>query len=193
MTLCSLLGAIRSLIDLKRDIAAGLYFMSSPPHYPLAYIRTEEGFYRNLDHYTAGSLVEVDAVGMGCTLIHKSVYQRIMDTHEVFLRPNASMVVVSKNDIIIDPHAPDYDRMIVSNNTLVTPLAKPAEDDNRPWPFYLMEYMRTEDLHFAELCHHTGIKTYVDTTITCDHWKTLSVNYDSYREHLHERKKVPSP
>ena len=176
-------NTIARLLELRREIVAGLYFLGGPPHNPLAFIRTAEGFYRPLYNYTPGTLTQVDGVGMGCTLIHKDVYRKIMDAHEVFLRPNASMIAVPKAAIIDNPYTPDYKTMHVENGVLVMPLTKPEEDENRPWPFYAMEYSRTEDLHFGELCANAGIPIYVDTSITCKHWKTKNVDYEVYREY----------
>ena len=112
-------GTIKKLLDLRRDIVAGLYFLGGPPHNPLAYVRTEEGFYRPIYNYTPGTLTQVDAVGMGCTLVHKDVYRKIMDAHEVFLRPNASMIPMPKDKIVANPYDNGRERMVVENNTLV--------------------------------------------------------------------------
>ena len=182
-------GAIRRLLDLRREVAAGLYFLTSPGNAPCAYVRRESGFYSNIYNYTPGVLTRVDAVGMGCTLIHKNVYQKIMDTHELFQRPDASLLVIPKKNLIVDPYYTENAKntVVVNDNTLVMPLTKPEDDDNRAWPFYAMEYGRTEDFHFAELCRNAGVEIYIDTTITCDHWKTHSVNYETYLESLHER------
>jgi hypothetical protein len=179
-------GTIKKLLDLRREMVAGMYFLGGAPHNPLAYVRTEEGFYRPMYKYTYGSLVQVDAVGMGCTLIHKDVYRKIMASHEVFQRPNASLIPVPKAAVGVDPYAPQYDRTHVVNDTLIMPLTKPGEDDTRAWPFYAMEYGRTEDLHFGELCANAGVPIFIDTTINCKHWKTKNVDYQTYRKYVED-------
>ena len=179
-------GTIKKLLDLRREVVGGLYFLGGPPHNPLAYIRNEQGFYRPLYNYAPGVLTQIDGIGMGCTLVHKDVYRKIMDAHEVFCRPNASMLAVPKASIIENPYAPAYETQHVENGCLIMPLLKPEPDDNRAWPFYAMEYGRTEDLHFGELCANAGVPIYVDTSITCKHWKTKNVDYETYREYAEE-------
>lgn len=181
-------GAVKRLLDLRREIVAGLYFLGGEPHNPLAYLRKEDGFYSPLYNYTPGILTEVDGVGMGCTLIHKSVYEKIMDAHEVFQRPNATLFPIPKKDVDqMREVGFAVDAPKVIGDCLVMPLSRPGEDDNRAWPFYSMEYCRTEDLHFGELCQNAGIKIFVDTTVTCEHWKSKAVTYETYRDHLEKR------
>lgn len=179
-------GAITRLLELRRELVGGLYFRDGAPYPPLAYVRREGGFYSPLYNYTPGTLTRVDGIGMGCTLIHKNVYEKIANAHELFQRPNASLLPIRKN-LVIEGGTPIVDEPTVINDMLVMPLTRPRPDDNRPWPFYAMEYGRTEDLHFGELCANAGVDIYVDTTITCDHWKTKAVTYQTYREHLDER------
>lgn len=183
-------GAIHNLLELRREFVAGLYFLGGPPHNPLAYVRDEGGFYHPIYNYTPGTLTKVDAVGMGCTLIHKDVYRKVMDAHQAFVRPNGSIMAVAKKDIINNPYAPEYKTVHVENGVHIMPLREPAEDDNRAFPFYAMEYGRTEDLHFGELCANAGVEIYVDTNITCEHWKTKSVNYETYRNYAEEHYNV---
>lgn len=177
---------IKRLLDLRREFVSGLYFLGGPPHNPLAYVRTPEGFYRPLYKYTYGTLTKVDAVGMGCALIHKNVYKKIMDTHIVFQQPDASLTAIANTAIETDDAAPRMqlagDRIV--NGVLHRPLVRPDEDDNRAWPFYAMAHSRTEDLYFGELCANAGVEIWVDTTITCDHWKTKAVNYDTYKQEI---------
>lgn len=189
---------IRKLLDLRREFVSGLYFLGGPPHNPLAYVRTEQGFYRPLYKYTYGVLTKVDAVGMGCALIHKGVYRKIMEAHTVFQQPDASLIAVPNKSITSYAES-ELDEKVRTNVqsvircegdigeyetfTMIKPLELPDKDDNRAWPFYAMAHSRTEDLYFGELCANAGVDIWVDTTITCDHWKTKAVNYQTYLDH----------
>lgn len=164
------LGVIGKLLRLRKEIVSGLYFMGGKPYSPLAYMRDSDGFYKRLNKYTSGMLIEVDSVGMGCCLIHKSVYQKILDAYELWQRPNGTLMPVMKGE-------------------KVDGLVRPDPEDNRPWPFYAMEYCRTEDHYFCELARSVGVRIHVDTTITCKHVKTHFITEKTYWEHLNEENK----
>jgi len=178
------------LLSLEKDFVAGLYFNSSPPYNPIAYMKNREGIgYYALYDYPHGALTQVDSVGMGCTLIHRSVFERIMDGHEVFSRPNGSLYPMHKSRLVedkikgLDEHGEEY----VSGGYLVTKLDQLQEGDTRAWPFYAMEYGRTEDHHFCELAAAVGIRPWVDTRIHCEHMKTMPMTYERYRKEINER------
>ena len=182
-------GTLSHLLSLKKDFVAGLYFNSNPPYNPIAYIRNREGpGYYALYDYPHGTLTQVDSVGMGCTLIHRSVFERIMAEHIVLSRPNGSLYPIHKSKAIkdkikgLDEHGDEY----VSDGYLITKLNELEENDARAWPFYSMEYGRTEDHHFCELADNVGIKPWIDTRIQCEHIKTKEMTYERYREAVNE-------
>lgn len=67
-------NAIARLLKWKAGVAAGVYHSKSAPSYPLLMIR---GMNHCFEDYETGDLILVDGVGMGCTLIHMSVFDKI--------------------------------------------------------------------------------------------------------------------
>ncbi len=174
------------LLSSGRDFIAGLYFLPSSPYNPIAYKRTEEtGLYEPIYFYPKGALIEVDSVGMGCTLIHRSVYEKIAEEHTVFMRlSNGSIFPVHNSHIeqpavkVIKKRTKPFVRRGVYHEQVITL----PEDDDRNFPYYLMEHGRTEDHYFCELAANVGIKPWLDTTVMCSHWKygaTTVKDYDN--------------
>lgn len=186
-------GAISKLLRLNKPIAAGLYFNTNPPYNPIAYNRLDNGGYLPLIDYSPGAVLEVDSVGMGCTLVHRSVYEKIMAEYEVFMRPNASLIPIHKSMIQTTGQGPTMTQMVNGKKEsfidghYVIRLEKPNPEGQRQlFPFYALEYGRTEDMHFTELCASVGIKPWVDTSIICEHWKHAAKTYEDFRqEYVH--------
>lgn len=167
-------GALGQLLSLGRDIVGGLYFLAKPPHNPIAYMQGADGLYSALWKYPHGALMEVDSIGMGCTLVHRSVYERIMREFELFQRPNGTLMPVLRSQV--HGRGPGKGETEVVEGVLRMPLRPVSHEDERAWPFYAMEYGRTEDHHFCELARAIGIRPWLDTSIVCDHFKLKAVN-----------------
>ena len=184
-------GALVRMLNLKRDAVSGLYFNPKPPNNPLAYIRREDGLYHAYYGYTKGALEQVDSVGMGCTLIHRSVFQKIRDSYRVFQRPNGSLVPIHKDDITFDSDTRlKPAKEMVVNWVLMIPVkpVEDSEDENRAFPFFSLEYGRTEDHHFWEMANRVGVRPWVDTTIICDHIKPRAITDKHYYEFIAKAK-----
>jgi hypothetical protein len=66
--------------DMGYKMVSGMYFAKKPgfPKLPCAWIKNpKDSQYWTIDPKQNPGLIEVDAVGMGCCLIHKSIFQRL--------------------------------------------------------------------------------------------------------------------
>ena len=159
------------LLKADRDFIAGVYFNTRPPYNPIAYFRSDNGMYSAIEDFPKGTLIQVDSVGMGCTLIHKSVFLKIMDQFEVYRRPNGSLFPLHISQIRDDKVYEGKNREpFLSGGVVRFPVIK-ANKFEQPFPFFAMEYGRTEDHHFCELADQVGVKPWLDTDIKCGHWK----------------------
>jgi hypothetical protein len=170
-------GCVSHLMGLGHSLVGGVCFNGNPPHNVTAYFRGEDGLYHDaVIDFAIGAILKVDSVGMGCTLIHRSVFEKIMSTHEVWMRPTGSLMPIAKR-IIKDRMLPgDNARMRLENGYLHIPMRPVDPVDNRPWPFFSMEYGRTEDHHFCEMAVEAGVRPYVDTSVMTSHLKTKPIN-----------------
>ena len=178
--------AISKLLSLGREFVAGIYYTGGKDTIPIAYVRNPDtGLYESLGNYPKGALVPVDGVGMGCTLIHRSVYEKIMKEHVLVQRQNGTLFPVHKSkvkgEIPTSLKGNDY----IKNGIYHAPVQQPTQK-NYNWPFYALEYGRTEDLHFCELAENVGFQPYIDTTIVCDHLKLGPVNEETFKKYRRE-------
>ena len=183
-------GTISQLLRLEKPFCAGLYFNTNPPYNPIAYNKVEEsGGYRHLWDYDPGSIIQVDCVGMGCTLIHRSVYEKIIEEFTVFQRPTGSLFPMHKSLIWpeLDPVLNGVPKTYVKGDVLHMKLVQPEPENTRLFPFYVSEYGRTEDMHFCELAAQVGFKPWIDTTIVCEHWKHKCGTYEQYQQEVVKR------
>lgn len=88
------------LLQLDADVANAVYYLRGEPYNPVAYRRMPNRKYLSLKEFQPGQIVEVDSVGMGCTLIRRHVFEAIMDNYEVFMRARiAAPFPVHKDDV----------------------------------------------------------------------------------------------
>jgi len=178
--------AITRLYGSGRDFIGGVYFLPAPPYNPIAYKLSSEGMYAPVYGYSEGSIIQVDSIGMGCTLIHKSVYEKIKAGHQVFERVNGSLAAIP-NDRVRKPYVNKHLRKELPTirdgyyREQYTPV-DPKED--RIFPYYLLEHGRTEDHYFCELAANVGIKPWLDTMVVCNHWKMNDTTFKTYQEHI---------
>jgi len=180
---------ISHLVRSGRDFISGIYYYPTPPHNPIAYKREASGLYAPIFGYPEGAVMQVDSVGMGCTLIHRSVYEKIEAEHMVFQRLNGSISPIHKSKVRSLASGEQSKESYVEDGIWHEPykfIDLHAEGEDRNFPFYQLEYNRTEDHYFCELADSVGIKPWVDTAITCDHWKLKPTSHKEYKATVNE-------
>jgi len=180
---------ITHLIKLGLPFVAGLYFLPRSPFNPIAYKRHKDsGLYAPVYNYPRGGLFEVDSVGMGCTLIHRSVYEKILAEHIVYERYNGALFPVHKSQVR-KPEVKEHRvrrKPVVKAGQYREQVTQQKVEDDRNFPYYLLEHGRTEDHHFCELAESVGIKPMLDTSVICDHYKLKATTVEDYQEELDE-------
>jgi hypothetical protein len=189
------LGALRRLIDLETDVAAGIYYLRNPPYNPVAYRRHPQGGgYTPLFDFQPDEIRPMDSVGMGCTLVKRYVYERIMENYVLFSRHATHTIKpVHKDDILETGTLPSKVRkhmgkVLMSQNGVVLLEELRPVDKVARWPFYIMEYERTEDHFFCEMVKRLGMDIVLDTSIECEHWGWKMVTGESFRRMREEWK-----
>jgi hypothetical protein len=166
---------LQRLMAHGKEFVTGVYYRRRPPCDPLMYVRTESGWYAPPLEWPEGALLKVDAVGLGCALINRSVFERILGSHVMYERTNGSLGLAHLGDVherrewvkpglrIVEPRGVELVQQV---NLLRYQDLQP----NQQVPFFAFEYGRTEDFYFCELCARAGVEVWVDTSIELYHW-----------------------
>lgn len=177
-------GAIDRMIAHGRTLVSGLYYGKNDPHNPIAYV-TYNGAFRPIDQelrWEVGEIIEVDAVGMGCMLTHRSVFEDIRKEHEVYQIPGGGVTVVHKDDLkgAVLPDVVDETDGQVIDGQLRLRLRTPTLANLR-FPYFMVEHIRTEDMFFFDLARRVGHKPVLDTSVECGHLRQVPFNGEQYR------------
>lgn len=189
-------NTLRKLLSLQVPFSSGLYYGKTEPYAPIAYVTNPDQTMKSIFDFTKGQLIECDVVGMGCALIHRSVYEDIKETFDVWLTERHTAVLLPKDTVV---EAPLDMGQIDINGSLVRGLeggddyyhvqrVRPAQvaeliRSRTNWPFYGMEYSRTEDYWFCTLAAKAGHKPLVDTSINCEHWMDGAITHDHFDQY----------
>lgn len=182
-------GALGYLVRLQREFASGLYFLPKPPYHPIAYMRNKDGLYAAINRFSPGSMFPVDAVGMGCALIHRSVFEKIAKEHVVFKRQDGSIYPIHKDRVNNElDYSGKEKQPWLEDGILHTPgrIMDQKEIDLAPFPYFNLDSQRTEDFAFCELAASVGVVPWLDTTIVCEHIKMQAKGVDDFRQHEKE-------
>lgn len=191
-------------VALDAKIMAGVYYRRTPPFFPLLFRLHETGWYQALlpdKDYRRGQILVVDGVGMGCTLIHRSVLEAILNGYFLYRRQNRSYGFAPYEHVIM--HERMYD--VTGNGTEaqqeairpgihvfknkafavteVWPTTTERMEPTELLPFFALEYGRTEDFHFCELARGVGYSIHAHTGVECRHWGESPVDYATYEHY----------
>lgn len=166
-------GTMVRLLELNVPLASGVYFgrvdvKSNEPVVPLFYRHEHEGerageYYPITDYYR-GEIITCDASGLGCSLIHRSVFNAIMDHYVLMKRPTGPILPVAPEQV---------EHYLSLGLTLFDPL---EADRECHYPFFVFDNGRTEDFFFYELARPLGYHVTVDTKVECQHLTEYAVD-----------------
>lgn len=164
-------GAVETLLDGGRKLTSGLYVNRLQDSVPVSYIHDGRG-YRSMSLWRRGEIVRQDAAGMGCVLVHRSVFEDIENAYRVFEGANGRLRAIHKDDLqgaVLDTAEADTDGKLV-DGVFHERLRQARGDYN--FPFFVLEAGRTEDMHFFELAKRVGHNLWVDTSVEVGHQRT---------------------
>ena len=170
-------GTMSRLLSLQVPIASGVYFGRSDIKkgekvIPLVYRLTDPdstiGEYYPITEYYRGEIIQADATGLGCSLIHRSVFDAIKDHYVLLQRPTGPLIPVAPQNV---------DASIAMGNKPLD-FGKIEHDFN--YPFFLFDGARTEDFFFYELVRPLGYRATVDTKVECQHLSEYAIDGDDF-------------
>lgn len=176
-------AAIQRLMGIGKTLASGLYYGKNPPHNPIAYVKFKDA-YKSIEgtqSWEVGEILPIDASGMGCMLTHRSVYEDIQKHYKVLQRVGGGLMPVHHNDIegnLQERHEHDGK---VYRGQLRTRMVEPTIEGMK-FPFFGLEFGRTEDIWFFELALRVGHKVWLDTGLECGHLRPKAFTGVEYRE-----------
>lgn len=179
------IGAVRRLLDTAgntRTLVSGLYYTKEENPIPVVYAYHQDGRYRPLTQWERGEIIPIEAAGMNCCLMRRSVLEDI-DKNYVSLRLTyGGDMAVHRDDIegdvfqnISDP----TDNKVIEGQYRLR-VYTPAEPTNVP--FFELRFGRTEDMGFFEKARRVGHQLWLDTSVECGHLKNKQITGKEYRE-----------
>jgi len=179
------IASIRRLLDTAGDtrtIVSGIYYTKEKNPIPVVYVHAANGRYRPLTQWERGEIIRVDAAGMNCCLMHRSVLEDI-DKNYVSLRIGiGGDIAVHRDDIEGDTfqEAGDLTDNKVIDGQFRFRVFTPTEQVHVP--FFELRFGRTEDMNFFEKAQRVGHQLWLDTSVECGHLKEMQVDGKDYRE-----------
>jgi hypothetical protein len=192
------IGALHRLLSLNLPAVSGVYYSGQPEGEMgmIAYIRNQQGAYNSVSRmrdWERGELLQVDAVGMGCFLTHRSVYEKILEQYAVYQRYSGGMLVIKKDDVVgseptLEPPEHEHSQKMV-DGLFYEPMVEVTHSKAK-FPFFMCQFMRTEDMPFCELVRGSGQEIWLDTSVEVPHVKDQPITGAHYRAN---QRQIPDP
>ena len=164
------------LLGHGHPIIAGMYFRGSEPYGSIAFIYKDkekgprDGYVSIVD-WEPGSMLRVDAVGMGCTLIHREVFER--------MQKEFVLVESWRGELRLE-HPDDLKEHLAPSDRITTMEDKQEGIEDVLFPFYALSYMRTEDMYFCENARKLGYDVWLDTSLELGHLQTQAIGKQDF-------------
>jgi hypothetical protein len=166
-------------------MVSGVYYSTQKKEVisPIAYHVDREGNYHAV-HFELGTLMQVDAVGMGCFLTHRDVYRDIMEEHTLFQRVPGGAIVVHKDQVKDEPPEKICKHPYagqVRKGIYYEPVVQFSLPDV-DFPFFISQFGRTEDFPFCEMVRKVGYEIWLDTSVEVPHVKESVMTGEDSRD-----------
>lgn len=166
-------GTLIKINDVMRKgevpVWSGLYFTKSVPSEPLVYRGRGNGYYSK---WKLGDKVWVDGMGMGCTLIHRSILQVIYDEAQEYDIGNGRAV----RQVFETPRKHWYDPETIT-------WFSTSGTEDLAWCTYIMTHKVFERAGWPQY-EGNPFPFLVDTSVFCRHIDPNGMQYPSRGEHL---------
>jgi hypothetical protein len=158
------IDTLKELLNSREPFIGALCYSTKDGRtFPEAVIHTGLDFYEPAD-LSAGGTVTVDAVGTGCLLVHRKVFQKVLDSYSTYYSDGRFIPVlkerVSGEDVDTADTAP-----LANNGTMLLPAMKVPDGEEHQFPFFSGDYSAGEDYYFCKLARQVGFYPKVDTTL----------------------------
>lgn len=186
------IGSLARLLQLHEPAVSGLYYSGTPKDkmFAIAYVRNPDnsGYIpypvdQHEGESTPGEIKPVDAVGMGCFLTNRSVYEDIRKTYTYLQRKSGGILPIRKDAIIgkVTEEFQKHDYADEVHKGMYYDPVLQLDFTKQQFPYFLSQYNRTEDMPFCEMVRGSGNMIWLDTTVEVGHVKPKSWRGEDYR------------
>jgi hypothetical protein len=161
-------GIIKRLLSTHKSLVTGVYVKRGDNPEPIMYYKTPDGMYQPIEEWTVGEIMPIDSAGLGGCLCHRSVFEDIKKNYRVLERTNGGIVTVHKDTIVGDI----FDTSLETDGKVVDGVLQERlriPKYKHAFPYFMLQYGRTEDYDFFEKAASVGHQLWADTSVEIGH------------------------